>query len=109
MQTSRDLWLLASSLISAIEVRDAFALDRYPRHAAAITSMWLRMRPSPGEAHMEPPCMVSWLQANSAACDHLAAVTIARVALPGTMRSLRTWIQTPWLACLRPLDRHAPT
>ena len=82
MQTSRDLRLLASSLISAIEIRDASALDHYPTHAAAIKKMWLRMQPSPGEAHMEPTCMVSWLQATSSAGNRLAAVTIIEVELP---------------------------
>ena len=83
MQSSRDLRLLASSLISAIEIRDASALAHYPRHAAAIKSIQLNMRPSHGEAHMEPCCMVSWLQATSAAGNRLAAVTIVHIELPG--------------------------
>lgn len=60
------------------------ALAHYPRLAAAITSMQLRMRPSPleDEAYLEPACMVTWLQTTSAACDRLAAVTIVRVDLP---------------------------
>ena len=84
MQTSRDLRLLASSLISAIEICDASALAHYPKHAA-IKSMWLRMRPSPLRAHMEPPGMVIWLQAVSSACNRLAAVTIVRVKLHQAM------------------------
>ena len=82
MQTSRDLRLLASSLVSSIEIRDAFALNHYPKHAAAITSMHLRMGPSPGQAPMEPCCMVTWLQSTSTACNRLAAITNIRVELP---------------------------
>ena len=89
MQTSRDLRLLASSLVSAIEIRDAFALAHYPRYAAAITSMWLWMRPFHGETHMEPPFMVNWLQATSAAGNRLAAVTSVEVELPGGRRGGR--------------------
>ena len=110
MQTSRDLRLLASSLISSIEIRVASALADYPR-LAAITSMQLRMMPSPGEARMEPPDMVSWLQATSAAGNRLAAVTIVEVELPGilgamapaTMDCLLTSIARacPNLRCLR--------
>ena len=86
LQTSRDLRLLASSLISSIEIRDASALSNYPRHAAAIVSMRLRMRPSPGVAHMEPPFMVTWLsQITMAACNRFAAVTIVHVELPGVL------------------------
>ena len=82
MQTSRELRLLASSLISSIEVRDAFALDHYPKLAADITSMRLWMRPCPGEAHMEPLGLVSWLQSTLTTCERLAAVTCVRVELP---------------------------
>ena len=82
MQTSSDLRLLASSLISSIEIRDAFALAHYPKHAAAITSMRLWMCPFHGKAHMEPPCMVTWLQSTSAISKRLAAVTSVRVELP---------------------------
>ena len=111
MQTSRDLRLLASSLISTIEIRDASALDHYPRHAA-ITTMLLRMRPSRAwKAHMEPSDMVSWLQATSAAGIRLAAVTSVEVELPGmpqeamdpaTMDSLLEFIagSCPNLRCL---------
>ena len=83
MQTSRDLQLLGSSLISSIQVRDAFALAHYPRHAAAITTMRLMMRPDdPEDAHMGLPCMVTWLQATSTACNRLTAVNTVRVELP---------------------------
>ena len=82
MQTSRELRLLTSSPISSIEIRHAFALAHFPKHAAAITSMRLCMCPSPGEAHMEPYCMVSWLQSTSATCNRLATVTSVRVELP---------------------------
>ena len=86
MQTSRDLRLLASSLISSIEIRGAFALARYPKHAAAITSMRLCMRPSPRQVHMEPSAMISWLQSTPAISSRmgggLAAVTGVRVDLP---------------------------
>ena len=68
MQTSRDLRLLASSIISAIEVRDGSVLAHYPRHAAAINKIQLRMNPSPEKAHMEPPGMVIYL----AACNLLS-------------------------------------
>ena len=88
MQTSRDLRLLASSLISAIEIRDASALAHYPRHAAAIKSMWLGMRSSPLRAHMEPHGMVIWLQAISSACSRLAAVTSVHVELPGVPQAI---------------------
>ena len=90
MQTSRDLRLLASSLISAIEVRDASALARYPTHAAAITSMRLKMRRrSHKGVRMESPGMVIWLQATSAACfKRLAAVTIVHVELPHKSRAI---------------------
>ena len=71
-----------SSLISSIEIRDAFALAHYPKHAAAITSMRLWMCPFHGKAHMEPPCMVTWLQSTSAISKRLAAVTSVRVELP---------------------------
>ena len=82
MQTSRDLRLLASSLISSIEIHDAFALAQYPRHAAAITSMRLCISPSPEEGPMEPCCMVTWLQSTSAISNRLAAVTSVWVELP---------------------------
>ena len=111
MQTSRDLRLLASSLVSAIEIRDAFALAHYPRYAAAITSMWLWMRPFHGETRMEPPFMVNWLQATSAAGHRLAAVTNVQVVHPGilgaidpaTMDSMLASIARacPNLRCLR--------
>ena len=93
MQTSRDLRRLASSLISSIEIRDASALVHYPRHAA-IKSMRLAMKPCearswrPFAAHMEPCCMVTWLQAISSACNRLAAVTIVRVKLPGMPQAI---------------------
>ena len=82
LQTSSDLRRLGSSLISSIEIRDAYALNHFPRHATAITSMELWMCPSPGKEHMAPPCMVSWLQFTSAACDRLAAVTNMLLELP---------------------------
>ena len=89
MQTSRDLRLLASSLISSIEIRDASALAHYPTHAAAINLIQLRMRPSPEEAHMEPPGMVIWLRATSAACfSRLAAITSVHVELPGMLQAM---------------------
>ena len=83
METSRNQLLLASSLITAIEIGDASALARYPRHAADLTSIWLRMSSSHGEVpvYMEPPLMVTWLQATSAACNRLSAVTIVRLGL----------------------------
>ena len=87
METSRDLRLLASSLISSIDIRDASDLAHYPRHAAAITSLRLMMRRSifsffSDKVHMEPPFMVNWLRSTSAACNRLAAVTSVRVELP---------------------------
>ena len=88
MQTSRNLRLLGSSLISATEICDASALALYPRHAAALNTMWLRMTTFLGEAHMEPPFMVSWLQATSAACNRLAAITIVHVELPGMLQAI---------------------
>ena len=86
MQTSRDLRLLASSLISAIEIRGPSALARYPRHAAPFTSMRLRMNPDPEEAHMETPFMVFWLETTSAAFSRLASVTSIRMELPGMLQ-----------------------
>ena len=108
MQTSRDLRLLASSLISSIEVRDASALAHYPRHAAAINSIHLWMRPSPGdgfmeppeEAHMEPRCAVSWLQATTAACTRLAAVTIVQVELTQMPHAMDPATMDNLLACI---------
>ena len=82
MQTSRDLRVLASSLISSIVIRDALALAHFPRHAAVIKSMRLCMSPSPDEAHMEPPFMLTWLQSTLAACNRLANVTVVRIELP---------------------------
>ena len=114
MQTARDLRLLASSLISTIEVRDAFALAHYPRHAAAITSMRLKMYILPLAEHMEPFCMVTWLRSTTTACNRLAAVTRVRVELqwpdddvdpmePDVMDSLLASIgrACPNLRCLR--------
>ena len=85
LQTSSDLRRLGSSLISSIEIRDAYALNHFPRHATAITSMELWMCPSPGKEHMAPPCMVSWLQFTSAACDRLGGVTNIRMELPQSL------------------------
>ena len=84
MQTSRELQMVASSFISSIEIHDAFALAHYPKHAAAIISVRLWMRPShPVETHMEPPCMVTcWLRSTSAVSNRLAAVACVRVVLP---------------------------
>ena len=86
MQTSRDLRLLASSFVSGIEIGDASALAHYPRHAG-IKRMNLCMQPFTDEAHMEPSCMVTWLQ-STAACNRLAAVTSVSVELPGRLQAM---------------------
>ena len=95
-----DLARPAASLISTIEIRDGSALAHYPRHAAAITSMRLWMDTSPEKAHMEPPGLVFWLHATSAACNRLAAVTSIHVELPGVLQAMEPTIMDSLLASI---------
>ena len=80
MQTSRGLRLIASSLISRIDVYDARALACFPKFAA-LTSMRLGLMLRTGGAELEPYALVAWLQATSAVSNRLETVTDVLVIL----------------------------
>ena len=83
LQSSRGLRLLVSSLIRAIEIRAIDALERFPRHATAITSVQLVIVSS-ARGRMEPSRALTFLAAARllATCGRLALATHVQLELP---------------------------